>query len=158
MLFLLLDHRQVDKEENRGDEPGEPGAAGGQKEAGGGDERAGIEGIANHGIRAGGGQPLVLGQVAGGPGADQEPEGAQRQARGQRSRGRIGQPGPQGRQQEAGGHAEARCLIGVRLREPVPTHQAPPRASGIARRAFRCSKTASGRIAAMLSSVRLRRL
>ena len=69
VLLFVLNHGQVDEEEHDGEQCGEPAAASGDSEAGGDEERADVERIARIGVGAAGGELLVLGKAAGGPGA-----------------------------------------------------------------------------------------
>src|SRR5207249_6041588 len=98
-----------------------------------------------------GGEAPVLIQATGSPGAQYKACDRERDSRGERRGRGPGKPGKQDSQQKSGGHAQTRYGVGVRLGKH--DHR-----TGQRRAIRRASKTSSGEIRRMLSSIVERRL
>ena len=90
MLLFELDHRQIDQQENGGEQRApSPRLSRCDRQTGRHQQGAEVERIASVGIRTAGGQLLVLGQASGRPGAQREAGQRNRHAQGhQRAMGR----------------------------------------------------------------------
>ena len=153
VLLLELNDGEVDEQEHRGEQRPQAGVARGHHQSRGHQQRAQVQRIARVGIRPAGGEPLVLGEAPGRPGAQGQTGQGDGEAAGQRAGAGVREPGEHDHQQKPAGNPQRGHEIGVafgKLRHQAP-HSAPRRGSRNAAR--RVSNTWSGVTCFMLSSM-----
>ncbi len=119
MLFFELDYRKVDEQEDEQKDNGKGDTAAGDDNSKRCDQRSRIQGIAHVSVRTSGGEFFVLGEMTGGPSADDETQDGDGYSDGHAAGRRLREPGESEQKRKAGCDTQALYEIGVGLWKEV---------------------------------------